>query len=125
MANSYCLFTAVEDIAENALHQGETMQLAQIIGFGNQGSHRPQNEATINSTAVMAQARALEAAFLSEMLSYTNTESLKENFSGGIGEEQFTSFLRDAVAEKMVAHGGIGLAEQLFRSMIKEHGDAA
>lgn len=125
MANSYCLFTAVEDIAENALHQGETMQLAQITGFGNQDSPRRPNAGTTNSAAVMAQARALEAAFLSEMLSYTDTGSLKESFSGGIGEEQFTSFLRNAVAEKMVAHGGIGLAEQLFRSMIKEHGDAA
>ena len=38
-------------------------------------------------------------------------------FSGGAGEEQFASFLRQEQSKAMVAHGGIGLAEHLFRSL--------
>ena len=69
---------------------------------------------------LMIKARALEASFLSEMLSYTGLGDPGESvFSGGIGEQQFASFLRDKQAELMVAKGGIGLAETLFQTMIK------
>ena len=34
----------------------------------------------------------LEATFLAEMLSYTGMDKQSESFSGGHGEEQFTSF---------------------------------
>lgn len=66
---------------------------------------------------LMEQARALEASFLSEMLSYAGMGKSQETFGGGIGEEQFSSFLRQEQAERMVAKGGIGLAEKIFRSM--------
>lgn len=69
--------------------------------------------------ALMEQARALEASFLSEMLSYSGLGAAQEDFGGGIGEEQFSSFLRQEQANLMVARGGIGLAEQLFRSMTR------
>jgi len=36
---------------------------------------------------------------------------------GGIGEEQFSSFLRDEHAGLMVKAGGIGLAEHLFNAL--------
>ena len=49
---------------------------------------------------LMIKARALEASFLSEMLSYTGLgESEDSSFSGGIGEQQFTSFLREKQAD--------------------------
>lgn len=66
---------------------------------------------------LMQQARALEASFLSEMLSYAGMGKSQDAFGGGIGEEQFSSFLRQEQAERMVAKGGIGLAEKIFRSM--------
>lgn len=72
---------------------------------------------------LMEKAKALEAAFLSEMLSYAGMGSGEGPFSGGVGEEQFSSFLREAQARAIVDHGGIGLAETLFKSLVK-HDDA-
>ena len=65
------------------------------------------------------QAKALEASFLSEMLGYAGVGKTPEGFGGGIGEDQFGSFLRDEQARQMVEKGGIGLAEQLFHAMTK------
>ncbi|MBL4917006.1 rod-binding protein [Szabonella alba] len=66
-------------------------------------------------------AEELEAAFLSEMLGHAGLGaaggSLSGNFGGGIGEEQFASFLRDEQARAMVRAGGIGLAERLFHAL--------
>ncbi|MGB8814321.1 MAG: rod-binding protein [Paracoccaceae bacterium] len=64
-----------------------------------------------------AKAEELEAAFLSEMLGYSGLGEASDSFGGGIGEEQFASFLRQEQATAMVKHGGIGLAESLFRAL--------
>ena len=63
------------------------------------------------------QARALEASFLSEMLGHAGMGEARDSFGGGIGEDQFASFLRQEQAKQMVAKGGIGLAERLFASL--------
>lgn len=52
----------------------------------------------------------LEAAFLSEMLKSSGFAQSRSTFGGGVGEDQFASFLRDAQAREMVRAGGIGLA---------------
>ncbi|GHE01743.1 hypothetical protein U879_16080 [Defluviimonas sp. 20V17] len=70
----------------------------------------------------MQAAQALEASFLAEMLGHAGLGDTPEAFGGGTGEAQFASFLREAQAEKMVARGGIGLAEQLFQTL-KERAD--
>lgn len=75
-------------------------------------------------TDLRAAADKLEAAFLSEMLKAARFGEPPPDFGGGLGEDQFTSFLRDAQAEAMVAAGGIGLAERLYRSLAGETGDA-
>jgi Rod binding domain-containing protein len=62
-------------------------------------------------------ANQLEATFLSEMLKSAGFGDPRKSFGGGIGEDQFSSFLRDAQAKEMVAAGGIGLAEALFEAM--------
>ena len=73
--------------------------------------------------ALRQQAQALEAAFLSEMLSHTGLDTASDAFGGGIGEDQFGSFLRDEQAKLMVKGGGIGLGESLFRTLIgRENG---
>lgn len=72
---------------------------------------------------LMDKAKALEVAFLSEMLSHAGLDAAEGAFSGGVGEEQFASFLREAQAKSIVDHGGIGLAEHLFQSLVrKDHG---
>lgn len=73
---------------------------------------------------LMEKAKSLEAAFLSEMLSHAGLGASEGTFSGGIGEEQFASFLRDAQAKSIVDHGGIGLAEHLFQSLVRKENAA-
>ncbi|WP_420569088.1 rod-binding protein [Thalassovita sp.] len=67
--------------------------------------------------ALREAAQKIEASFLSEMLKAAGVGKASETFGGGIGEEQFASFLRDAQAQEMVRAGGIGLAESLFQSL--------
>ena len=59
----------------------------------------------------------LEATFLAEMLKSAGLGAPRDTFGGGQGEEQFSSFLREAQAEEMARSGGIGLAEALFEAM--------
>ncbi len=67
-------------------------------------------------------AQKLEATFLSEMLKSAGFGEARDTFGGGAGEDQFSSFLLEAQAEKMVEAGGIGLAESLFEAL-KERSD--
>ena len=67
--------------------------------------------------ALLDQARALEAGFLSEMLGHAGMGESRDSFGGGVGEDQFSSFLRQEQAKQMVAKGGIGLAERLFAAL--------
>lgn len=62
-------------------------------------------------------AAEMETVFLSEMLGYAGLGAQGDTFGGGVGEEQFSSFLRQEQAGAMVRAGGIGLAESLFRAM--------
>jgi Rod binding domain-containing protein len=62
-------------------------------------------------------ARRLEASFVAEMLRGTGFGEPREGFGGGIGEEQFGSFLRDEIADGIVRAGGFGLAESIFQSL--------
>lgn len=68
------------------------------------------------------QAQALEAAFLAAMLGFTGLGATNESFGGGVGEDQFASFLREEQAKRMVAAGGIGLAEQIFEALKQRGG---
>jgi Rod binding domain-containing protein len=64
-------------------------------------------------------AKELEAAFLSEMLSHAGLSPEDSGFGGGIGEEQFSSFVRAEQARLLVKKGGIGLAETIFDALVK------
>lgn len=64
----------------------------------------------------------LEAVFLSEMLKASGVGETPSTFGGGIGEDQFASFLRDAQAREMVRAGGLGLASY-FDQAIKKAGE--
>lgn len=75
----------------------------------------PQNLAT--DAALQDAANRLEATFLAEMLKSAGLDAMTGAFGGGVGEEQFTSFLREAQAQEMVNAGGIGLAESIFNAM--------
>ncbi len=70
-----------------------------------------------HQAALRAKAKELETAFLSEMLGHAGLDAAEGSFTGGIGESQFSSFLRQEQAKAMVDAGGIGLAEMIFRSL--------
>lgn len=69
-------------------------------------------------------AKALEASFLAQMLKAAGFGKARDAFGGGTGEDQFSSFMVQAQAEKMVDAGGIGLAESLFEAL-KERRDGS
>lgn len=63
-------------------------------------------------------AKQLEASFLTEMLKSAGLGKSREGLGGGgAGEEQFSSFLIRAQAEKITEAGGIGLAESLYNTL--------
>ncbi len=70
-----------------------------------------------HDAALMDAARELEANFLSEMLKSAGLGESPTAFGGGVGEDQFASFLRLEQARAMVQSGGIGLAQSLFEAM--------
>ncbi len=69
-------------------------------------------------------AQALEASFLARMLSSAGLGAAPEGFGGGIGEEQFSSLLRDEQARAMAGSGGVGLAESIFKSLVARASNA-
>ena len=76
--------------------------------------HHPERIANLH-----AKAEALEAVFLAEMLAHAGLDGAAGAFGGGIGEEQFASFLRAEQADAIVKAGGIGLAERLFDALVE------
>jgi Rod binding domain-containing protein len=64
-----------------------------------------------------------EAAFLSIMLQqmFEGTET-SAPFGGGPGEQMFKSFMAQAMADKVVKTGGVGLAASVQREMLKMQG---
>ncbi len=67
--------------------------------------------------ALRVAAQKLEATFLAEMLKSAGLGEARDSFGGGSGEDQFSSFLVHAQAEKIVDAGGLGLAEALFEAL--------
>ena len=65
----------------------------------------------------------LETQFLAEMLKSAGFGEARESFGGGVGEEQFASFLRQEQAREMVQTGGVGLAESIFNALKRMDGD--
>jgi len=76
-----------------------------------------------NVDAARQAAEKLEATFLAEMLKSAGFGTQENSFSGGVGEDQFASFHRQAIAEKMAAAGGIGLAEHILNHMTETRDD--
>lgn len=68
-------------------------------------------------TKLWEAAKALESTFLSEMLKSAGVGQARDAFGGGIGEDQFGSFLRDEQAKLMTEAGGIGLAQSIFDAL--------
>ena len=68
-------------------------------------------------------AEKLEASFLAEMLKFGGLGTQENSFSESVGESQFASFHRDALAKKMVSSGGIGLTEVFLQTLMERPHD--
>ena len=68
-------------------------------------------------------AQKFEASFLSVMLQqmFESTDT-PAPFGGGPGESMFKSFLTQAMADKIAARGGVGVAASVQREMLKLQG---
>ena len=68
-------------------------------------------------------AEKFEASFLSIMLQqmFEGTET-SAPFGGGPGEQMFKSFMTEAMANKMVKTGGVGIAATVQREMLRLQG---
>ena len=66
--------------------------------------------------------RDFESSFLSIMLGEMSAGVKSSSFGGGEGEDAFKSFMNEAMAKSMTAHGGIGLAPKLQSEMLRMQG---
>ena len=66
--------------------------------------------------------RDFEQSFLSIMLGEMTSGVKTTSFGGGDGEDAFKSFMNDAMAKSMTAHGGVGLAPRLQSEMLRMQG---
>lgn len=82
----------------------------------------PTSKQAATEAALRDKSVELEAAFLAEMLQFAGLGAKGDGFDGGIGEEQFSSFLRQEQATLMAERGGIGLAESLFEALVDRSG---
>jgi Rod binding domain-containing protein len=84
----------------------------------------PANTAELAKRAqIKDTAERFEASFLSSMLQqmFAGVETAGP-FGGGQGEEMFRSVLTEAMAKQMAKGGGIGIAAQVQREMLKMQG---
>lgn len=81
----------------------------------------PASPDKAREAALRDAAQKLEATFLAEMLKSAGLGDGADAFGGGVGEDQFSSFLVQAQAEEMVKAGGIGLAQSIFESLKEQN----
>ncbi len=79
----------------------------------------PTRPTATRDEPLWALSQSLEASFLSEMLTSAGLGETRSTFGGGVGEDQFASFLVSEQARAMVNVGGIGLSESIYRSLIR------
>ncbi|MGR3758454.1 MAG: rod-binding protein, partial [Tranquillimonas sp.] len=84
----------------------------------------PAGAPAMKLPALRKAAESLETQFLAQMLAASGLGQTPSSFGGGTGEGQFASYLHQAQAERIVAAGGIGLAERIFHALA-ERSDVA
>ncbi|MEM8787323.1 MAG: rod-binding protein [Pseudomonadota bacterium] len=81
-----------------------------------------QPPAPTRETALRNAAEELEASFLAEMLRLSGVAKPPETGGGGAGEDAFAGFLADAYARELVAAGGLGLSDHIYRALAAREG---
>ena len=90
------------------------------------GTAAPMSAAeTAKRAQIHSTAQKFEASFLSVMLNEMfdkDDDGVDKAFTGGTGAKMFQSMLAEAMADKMVKNGGVGLAASVQREMLKMQG---
>ncbi len=102
----------------NPLGAGLSAPPADLLARARTDAPGGRTRAEIEKTA-----KAFEASIISSLMGemFKGVET-SAPFGGGHGEDAFRSFLTDAIAKQMAAAGGLGLADDLTRSMLKMQG---
>ena len=76
----------------------------------------PRNEARLRETA-----RNFEAQMLGQMLQpiFATTDASRSRFGGRAGESQWRPMMVDAYAQAASRRGGFGIAEAVYRHMLR------
>ena len=87
-------------------------------------SAAPEPDATdpARRDSLRRSAEAFEAAFLAEMLRHAGLGRMPETFNGGAGEAAFSGTLIEEYARQIADQGGLGLADQIYRSLAARAG---
>lgn len=77
-------------------------------------------KARASETQLRATAEKFEQSFLSEMVRHMS-EGVKTDplTGGGHGEDNFKSFLNEQYSKAIVARGGIGVADMVYKQMLR------
>jgi flagellar protein FlgJ len=118
-ATGYHLFTQTAHNPENLILSGGGMDksFSALTAASKAVPQGIRDKLAPTDAALLQKAKDLETSFLAEMLGHAGLGSTPDAFGGGIGEQQFASFLRNEQAKAMVEKGGIGLAQQIFESL--------
>lgn len=81
----------------------------------------PSGTAAANRTAEAFEAQALGALF---QLIFATTGAAPSSFGGGAGEEAWAPMLVDAVASRLAAAGGFGIANSVRAEILRMQGEA-
>lgn len=97
------------------------MQFAPLPAAAATGAAPPPAEAAARKKIADA-AQSFEAHVLSTLMQSMFQGVDAGDFGGGYGEQQFKSLLVDAMARQTARSGGIGVADQVNREMLKLQG---
>jgi len=102
-----------------------TMDLAAPTLSAVQAAQIRTPAATGSRAQIEAKAQEFEAVFISQMLGQMfEGISTDGPFGGGQGEAMFRSLMLDQYGKQIAADGGIGLADQVTKELLK-HQEAA
>ena len=93
---------------------------AQSAALGQLNPRATESAAGRGVDEAMEAAREFESVFLSIMLDFMwKGPSTEPPFGGGYGEDIFHSMLNQEYANSMTRAGGIGIADTIYREIIK------
>jgi len=91
---------------------------AETVMMAAQGTARPKPSADV--VAMRKTAEDFEAFFLSQMMQPMFAEpTAEEPFGGGPGEDMWKTLQVDEYGKAFARNGGVGIADSVFREMLK------